>query len=70
MTTAEKEKRIFDLGRPWTELMKGLEYHRKPTQKEKDDKTSGDAIARAREDYYSNALSVILECGDREKNSK
>ena len=24
MTTAEKEKRIFDLGKPWTEIMKGL----------------------------------------------
>jgi len=68
MTTAEKEKRIFDLGKPWTEIMKGLEVHRSITEEEKKSDHK-DSIARAREDYYSNALSVVLECGQRRENS-
>ena len=66
MTTPEKEKRVADLGKPWTEVMKGLGFHRKVTEEEKQHEHH-DAIAIAREDYYSNALSVIIDCAWREE---
>lgn len=66
MTTAEKEKRILDLGKPWKEIMQGLSFHRTIT-KEEESSPHRDGIMRAREDYYSSALSVILDCADKSK---
>jgi len=69
MTTAEKEKRIWDLGSPWTEILKGLDAHRSIKEDEKKNEHR-DAIARAREDYYTSALSVIIKCATRAEKSK
>ena len=66
MTTAEKEKRILDLGKPWTSLMEGLAAHRSIT-KEEEDCTYRDGLIQTREDYYSHALSVVIDCADRSK---
>jgi hypothetical protein len=66
MTTAEKEKRILDAGKPWIEIMEGLAHHRSITKKE-EGSPHRDGIIRAREDYYSQALSVILDCAYKSK---
>ena len=64
MTTAEKEKRILDLGKPWSDIMKGLAFHRSIT-KDEESSPHRDGIIRTREDYYSQALSVVLDCAHK-----
>ena len=48
--------------------MKGLEFHRHATAEENNDRNA-DAVSRAREDYYSNALIVVLECAERVRST-
>lgn len=69
MTTAEKEKRVLDLGSPWTEVMKGLKFHCRTRGPENSDEYR-EVIALTRDDYYSNALSVILECARRTESKQ
>jgi hypothetical protein len=68
MSTAEKEEHILELGSPWVDLMMGLQFHRHARGEEKTDRNA-EAISRAREDYYSNALIVVLECALRIKSA-
>ena len=59
MTTAEKEKRIMDLGGPWLESMKRLQQHRKlSTEEETSPYANG--LMLAKEHGYSVMLSEIL----------
>ena len=58
-TLEEKEQRIREIGRPWTDLMEGFRYHRRLTAEEKKSPHS-DAIARSRQDYYAKGVQVIL----------
>jgi hypothetical protein len=69
MTTAEKEKRIMDLGKPWTKIMDGLKPNRSLTPEE----ASGPyktGFSLAREHWYSVGLSAILDAAWEAQESK
>lgn len=57
----------MDLGKPWTNIMDGLRFHRLATPEELKSPYS-DGIIKARQDYYSHALSVVLNCATKNQS--
>jgi hypothetical protein len=66
VTTIQKEERIREIGKPWADLLPGLQLHRR-MKPEEEKSPHADGIRRARSDYYDAALDVILKCAAKSK---
>jgi len=63
-TVAQKENRIRQIGRPWSDLLTVFQRHRSLTPEEKKNQHA-EAIARSREAYYGQYVQSVLECALR-----
>ena len=66
VTTNQKEERIREIGKPWANLLPGLQLHRR-MKPDEEKSPHADGIQRARDDYYDSVLDVILKCAAKSK---